>query len=571
MKKWGRRAEDQNWFIRLNRQEVWQHNIIWVCFALLVLTGMMSLIPTTWVVAMFGKHSNTVYLWRRYLHFFFAIGLFIGCMWHLYYMIFTKDGRGALFAILIKPQDLIQMKENILYMVGKGTHKPKFDRFDYKEKLEYLFGCIGTVVIFITGSIMTLPFLFPKVVVEIAATFHLMEATLASFAISIWHFYAVHLKPGKFPQDTSWIDGKMTLHHLEEEHPLYYERIMKEQGMHPEGEPGGEADETSEVKPRQKGDAKHELDEHASAELWDKKYGRGSIAKVVSVFSYLILLVLLIMLFKVTYFHKQEVRLGPPPVEVSEAVVDEKPKIQVLKKEDLFKKVLVQEKTLNRLEHFHNLDETVDVKEWIPNLCLVCHGSLPHSKTKETRALYNMHTYFCACEVCHLKGEGIIYSWFDTKTGEQLGRISDRVGEQVSSGAYSGNYNAKIIPCITEGVTLERLDHPVTEREAKEYLDIWLKYTYDQQSQVKLEIHRQLTKEPVTCADCHRKEKPYLDFERLGYPKHMVDEFTGTEVAGMVEKYKSLKLPTMFRPDEIIEQKKSAGQGPLLPPTFQVR
>ena len=29
-KKWGRRAEDQEYFVRLSRAEVWQHNIVWI-------------------------------------------------------------------------------------------------------------------------------------------------------------------------------------------------------------------------------------------------------------------------------------------------------------------------------------------------------------------------------------------------------------------------------------------------------------------------------------------------------------------------------------------------------------
>ena len=231
MQKWGRRAEDQELFVRLNRTEVWQHNIIWVTFVALVMTGMMSLMPTTWIVAMFGEYTAAVYKWRRYLHFIFAFGLFVGCVWHICYLAFTDNGRQVFKDILLKPHDFIQMKENVQYMLGMRPEKPKFDRYDYKEKLEYLFGAIGTTVIFITGAVMTIAPLFPKFVVEVSATFHLMEATLASFAIAIWHFYAVHLKPGKFPQDTSWIDGKMTMHHLEEEHPVYYERIMKEQEM----------------------------------------------------------------------------------------------------------------------------------------------------------------------------------------------------------------------------------------------------------------------------------------------------------------------------------------------------
>lgn len=303
------------------------------------------------------------------------------------------------------------------------------------------------------------------------------------------------------------------------------------------------------------------------------KYGRGKTAKVLTVIIYSTLVALLIMLAKVIYVPKVGVSHGPPPVKLEE-VSFEPGKLQPIK-DDVFKKILTT-KTQIKLEHFHNLDASVDVKEWVPNLCLVCHGSLPHSKNKDTRALYNMHTYFCACEVCHLKGEGIIIKWFDIKSGEPIDKISDRVHEQMPSGSYAGNYNAKIVPCIKEGLSLVRLDQPVTEEYAKEYMAIWSQYSYDQQSQAKLELHRQFTKEPVKCTDCHQKENPYLDFKRLGYPKHLCDEFTGTEVAKMVEKYKSLKLPTMFRPDEIILQKQtSMGQkpeaGPLLPSTFDVQ
>jgi hypothetical protein len=304
------------------------------------------------------------------------------------------------------------------------------------------------------------------------------------------------------------------------------------------------------------------------------KYGRGNLTKVLTVIIYSILVVLLIMLFKITYLPKKRVKHGPPPVNLEEELPEEQPKLQPIKG-DVFKKIL-EKKIEVKLEHFHNLDRTVDVKEWIPNLCLVCHGSLPHSKIKEIRALYNMHTYFCACEVCHLKGEGLIFKWFDTETGEPIDKISERVEEQVPTGTYSGNYNAKIVPCILEGPTVVRLDQPVTEEYARETLEIWSQYTYDQQSQAKLELHKQLTKEPVKCTDCHQKEKPYLDFKRLGYPKHLCDEFVGTEVAKMLEKYKSLKLPTMFRPDEIIQQKQSrqkgeTGESMPLPPTFRIQ
>ncbi|MGA1823041.1 MAG: formate dehydrogenase subunit gamma [bacterium] len=220
--------EEEGWVARLNQSEVWQHNIVWVTFLLLVLTGMMAFIPAPWIKVMFGELAGPVYKWRRYAHFALAFGLFIGSVMHVGYMFLTREGRGVLNDILLRPHDFVQMVENVQYYLGLRYEPPLFDRYDYKEKLEYLFGCIGTCVIFITGFIMTFEFMFPKFAVEVAATFHLMEATLASCAITIWHFYAVHWKPGKFPQDTSWLDGKMSLHHLEEEHPVYYDRIMKE-------------------------------------------------------------------------------------------------------------------------------------------------------------------------------------------------------------------------------------------------------------------------------------------------------------------------------------------------------
>jgi len=52
-----------------------------------------------------------------------------------------------------------------------------------------------------------------------------MEAILASCAIMVWHFYEVHLKPGKYPMSTIWLHGKISAHELEEEHPLQYRRI----------------------------------------------------------------------------------------------------------------------------------------------------------------------------------------------------------------------------------------------------------------------------------------------------------------------------------------------------------
>ncbi|MFH0924402.1 MAG: cytochrome b/b6 domain-containing protein [bacterium] len=228
-----RRSEDQEYFQRLSRTEVWQHNIVWIAFVTLVATGFMSKVPEGWVVGFFGKYAGSVYAWRRFLHILFAVILIIGSIWHVGYILLTKRGRQVLFDIIIMPKDLKQLVQNVAYMWSKSfggeeKEKPRFDRFDYREKLEYLFGLIGTTVIILTGTVMTFSSLFPKIAVEISATFHICEATLATLAIAVWHFYAIHWKPGRFPQDTAWIDGLMSMEHLKHEHPLQWERVMQE-------------------------------------------------------------------------------------------------------------------------------------------------------------------------------------------------------------------------------------------------------------------------------------------------------------------------------------------------------
>lgn len=294
------------------------------------------------------------------------------------------------------------------------------------------------------------------------------------------------------------------------------------------------------------------------------KGGHGNLVKAISSVSAILLVVSLLMMSKAFFHPAKGVHHGPPALEMEEPKGEELPSVAQLKAsadggQDVFNRIL-REKSYSQMEHFHNVDASLDIKKRVPTLCLICHGNYPHSKKKEVRSLYNMHTFFCACETCHIRGENLKYAWFDNHTGEEISSIKDRVPD----GIYAGNYGAKIIPCYPDKIgKYQRLDQPITEEFAHKYLKLWSQYTYDQQSKAKLETHKRLSQQPVSCSECHRREKPVLDFLALGYPKHLSDEFSGTEVAGMIEKYKSLYLPTMFRPESIIEGKEQLKDGKI--------
>lgn len=218
---------DIQYYQRMTKNEVWQHNFMWVSFVVLVITGFMAKLPHEWVNLWFGQHAKTLYEIRAYVHRVFGWVLAFVTVWHVYYIAFTKEGRNTFKALLPVPKDFRDMKDNILFLLGKRDERPKFDRFDYREKMEYIFGALGTVIITITGMILFFSEHFGKLVLDISMVIHRMEAILATMSISIWHLYSVHFKPGKFPFSTIFIDGKMELHELEEEHPLVYEELMK--------------------------------------------------------------------------------------------------------------------------------------------------------------------------------------------------------------------------------------------------------------------------------------------------------------------------------------------------------
>jgi len=194
-------------------------------------------------------------------------------------------------------------------------------------------------------------------------------------------------------------------------------------------------------------------------------------------------------------------------------------------------------------EHFHNIDDFVIAGAESTSVCLQCHGNYPHSKAADIRSFLNAHTFFLACETCHIKkreGETMMHVWLDNQTGEELLRLEGK----------AGNYGAKIVPLIKEGGQFRRLDISTDEKFIKEYLKLRATFNADQNAEAKIRIHKDISKKPVFCDECHRKQG-YINFKELLYPPVVVRRLERGEAAGMIKKYKKFYLPTMFDPDMV--------------------
>jgi cytochrome b subunit of formate dehydrogenase len=216
----------ENRYVRLNRHERAQHHIVWTTFAILAVTGFMVEFSEN-VLVLFGPYRETVFYWRGMLHRAAAVLMIANIFYQLWYIALTHTGRRYLADMIPTLKDGRDFLQNMNYYLRLSDRKPLFDRFTYKEKLEYWTGWVGNIIITLTGFFLWFPQYFPKFIFDVSILVHTMEAILASCAILVWHFYEVHLKPGKFPMSTIWLDGMIPAHELEEEHPLEYQRIKE--------------------------------------------------------------------------------------------------------------------------------------------------------------------------------------------------------------------------------------------------------------------------------------------------------------------------------------------------------
>lgn len=129
--------------------------------------------------------------------------------------------------------DWKQLVQNVKYNLGKAKEKPKYGRFNYAEKMEYLALIWGGSLMVVTGLILWFDVLFlnrfPYWGMQLATVVHYFEAILATLAILVWHFYFVMISPAVFPLSKAMITGKLSREEMEHEHPLELEEIEREE------------------------------------------------------------------------------------------------------------------------------------------------------------------------------------------------------------------------------------------------------------------------------------------------------------------------------------------------------
>lgn len=222
-------AKEERYFERLTLNQRVQHIILIMSFSLLVITGLplrySGSAASSEIISFLGGFGM-----RSILHRVAAIILIGITGYHTLFTLFTRIGLLEFMAFMPEKKDIHDLIHMLKFYVGLAPDKPKFDRYNYIEKFEYLALGWGSIVMIFTGLLLWFEdeamLVLPKWTLDIARVVHSYEALLAFLAIIIWHFYNVHLNPEVFPMSRVWLDGKISEHQMKEHHALEYD-IMK--------------------------------------------------------------------------------------------------------------------------------------------------------------------------------------------------------------------------------------------------------------------------------------------------------------------------------------------------------
>jgi formate dehydrogenase gamma subunit len=227
-----RRKVEHATLVRMTLNQRIQHWILFVCFTVLVLTGFALIYPFSTVADWIGVTDPI----RRTVHRIAGVALIVMGIYHVLYVLLSRNGRQMGKALLPALKDIWDVWVALRYHLGLSRQKPEFGRFNYGEKFEYWALVWGTIIMACTGLMAWFEILVTRLVtgwwIDVALTIHLYEAILATLAILIWHFYQVMFDPDVYPMNWSWWNGRMSLEHYKDEHALDVEPIVE--AMRPE-------------------------------------------------------------------------------------------------------------------------------------------------------------------------------------------------------------------------------------------------------------------------------------------------------------------------------------------------
>lgn len=224
-------------FVRFSRLHRTLHACLIVSFLTLAVTGLsLKFSYTAWafrLARVLGGFETAGFIHRTA-----ALVMFGTFITHVVTLVRDKRrSKTSWRLLLLGPNTLLPTRRDaqefagtMKWFVGLGP-RPEYGRWTYWEKFDYFAVLWGIVVIGSTGLTLWFPVFFtrfmPGAFINVATIIHSDEALLATGFIFTVHFFNTHLRPEKFPMDTTIFTGHMPVAELKRDKPREYAALVE--------------------------------------------------------------------------------------------------------------------------------------------------------------------------------------------------------------------------------------------------------------------------------------------------------------------------------------------------------
>jgi len=229
---------------RFDNFDITIHFVMMISFLLLVLTGLpLKFSHADWakgLIGIFGGPHRAGLIHRICAGVTFAYfsAILVNV---IYFVFFRKDVKGGPLRRLFGPdslaprwQDVKDVIGMLKWFFGKGP-KPRFDRWTYWEKFDFMAVFWGMFAIGLSGLMLWFPDFFsiflPGWIFNVATIVHSDEALLAAGFIFTVHFFHTHFRPEKFPMDVGIFTGRFPKVEFIDDRPGHYDRLVAEKKL----------------------------------------------------------------------------------------------------------------------------------------------------------------------------------------------------------------------------------------------------------------------------------------------------------------------------------------------------
>ena len=130
------REDSPREFVRFNANFRIQHIVLFSSCIILILTGLPIKFHDSALAAFMFNNLGGIQT-SSLLHRIGAVGLAAVGLFHLLYLLFTREGRWNFLQLIPGPRDAVHAFQMIKYFLGKTEERPRFGRFSYVEKFDY--------------------------------------------------------------------------------------------------------------------------------------------------------------------------------------------------------------------------------------------------------------------------------------------------------------------------------------------------------------------------------------------------------------------------------------------------